>query len=191
MFDLHPEYVEVRPRWTPRNHALEPGQHGPKFSPRQLWVLENINGLPNRDRERAIDIAWGFYLGFPVCCIEFYVYTWIPRYDSSPLGSWVADHTERMREVDPSRSIGRILCPKCIRLIGKQAQQWAKVGRMDAPLSASGVGGGVHTRQNPRSSNLGRSKRAGLSRERPGMAGVSNAIPSVTKPGQPYRTKTE
>lgn len=152
-------FVE-RLRWTPKNHALELGQHGPKFVVRQLWVLENLNNLTSKERERAIDIAMGFYFGFPVCCIKFYVYTWIPRYDSSPYGSWVEDHRDRMREVDPSHSIGRILCPKCISLMAKQARQRAKVDRMGGPISGLGVGGGVHTRRKPRSSNLGRSKRA-------------------------------
>lgn len=149
-----------RLRWTPKNHALEPGQHGPKFRIRQLWVLENLNNLTSKEREQVIDIAMGFYFGFPICCIKFYVYKWVPRYDNGIEPTWVDTHREAMHQADPGNTTQRILCPKCISLMVKQAQQRAKVGRMGGPISGLGVGGGVHTRRKPRSSNLGRSKRA-------------------------------
>ena len=61
--------------------------------------------------ESDSDVICGIHSGFPPCCIEFYVNTWLPAWrDLNRIGllGWIIAEAVR------SRSCGYIICPECV-----------------------------------------------------------------------------
>jgi hypothetical protein len=132
------------------------------------FCLPNVNRLDFVTYNTAVDIAMGYYFGYPMCCIKFYITRWRPDFQRSrgTADFIYIDQYHKLMNVAYGSSPGYIPCPRCLkarlrRKLGRNKPGRTKVDRMMATLSDFVTDRGAWTRGNPRSSNLGSSKRPG------------------------------